>query len=253
MTLTGDSGTPVSNSYIAKMASDNKKFVSSWNEELPKSDYDNFQFQVNAELSKIQTAIPVKVLAVNATGVAPVGFVDCQPLVTQLTVSGQPVSQGTITNLPYMRLQGGENAVVIDPSVGDIGLAIFASRDVSGVKNARKESPPSSRRQYSLNDGFYVGGFLNKAPKQYIFFKQDGIVIHTPTKVTIEAPEKVVMDTPLLEIHGRMVMTGQKGSGASTSGGISNTGGTIESNGIVLETHVHRGVTSGGSNTGEPV
>ena len=64
---------------------------------------------------------------------------------------------------------------------------------------------------------------------------------------------KITMDTPLVEITGQMVQTGAKGSGATTYGGLTNTGGTISSNGIVLETHVYGGVQSGGSNTGTPI
>lgn len=45
---------------------------------------------------------------------------------------------------------------------------------------------------------------------------------------------------------------GTGGTGATITGGIKNTGGTIESNGIVLETHTHPGVESGGSSTGQP-
>ena len=234
------------------MASNNNKFVSSWNENLPKSDYENFIYQVQQEMKKMETCLPVKVLAVSGGGLAPVGYVDVQPLVQQLTVANQPVSQGTITNLPYFRLQGGSNAIIIDPVVGDIGLACFASRDVSGVKNVKGESPPSSRRQYSLNDGFYIGGFLNRTPVQYIQFGQDGIKIYSPTRITAEAPE-ILLDTPLVKITGQMVQTGDKGSGATTHGGITNTGGTISSNGVVLETHVHDSVASGSSNTGRPV
>ena len=45
---------------------------------------------------------------------------------------------------------------------------------------------------------------------------------------------------------------GSGGVGATITGGIKNTGGQIESNGIVLETHVHTGVEPGGGNTGGP-
>lgn len=45
---------------------------------------------------------------------------------------------------------------------------------------------------------------------------------------------------------------GSGGVGATITGGIRNTGGQIESNGIVLETHVHGGVETGGGNTGGP-
>ena len=42
------------------------------------------------------------------------------------------------------------------------------------------------------------------------------------------------------------------GGTATITGGIKNTGGRIESNGIVLETHVHGGVETGGGNTSGP-
>lgn len=42
------------------------------------------------------------------------------------------------------------------------------------------------------------------------------------------------------------------GGTATITGGIKNTGGQIESNGIVLETHTHTGVEPGGGSTGQP-
>lgn len=236
---------------MTAMASDNK-FVSSWNEQLPKSDYETFIYQIQQELKKMETCLPVKVLAVSGGGLAPVGYVDVQPLVQQLTVANQPVSQGTITNLPYFRLQGGSNAVIIDPEVGDIGLACFASRDVSGVKNVKGESPPSSRRQYSLNDGFYIGGFLNKTPVQYIQFGQDGIKIYSPTKLTLEAPQ-ILIDSPIIQVTGNFAQTGTKGQHSTFSGNIVTTGGDVVADDISLQNHVHKGVTPGSGNTGEPV
>ena len=198
------------------------------------------------------TALPVKVTAVSAGGTGLVGTVDCIPLVKGMCANSQTFEYPEIHNAPYFRLQGGTNGVVCDPEVGDIGIAIFASRDISGVKRARGEAPCGSYRRFSLSDAFYVGGTLNGALSQFLSFESGGIRIVSPTKVTIVAPE-VDMDTPLLTVQGQMVMTGAKGSGASTSGGITNTGGTVSSNGIVLDTHVHKGVTSGSSNTGTPV
>ena len=45
---------------------------------------------------------------------------------------------------------------------------------------------------------------------------------------------------------------GAGGAGATIRGGIQNTGGTISSNGIVLDTHVHGGVRTGSGNTSGP-
>lgn len=224
------------------------------------SAYNELVFQVNAIMKRVNTCMPVQVTAVKAGGLGPVGFVDVQVIVTQLTGNNTVVANPSISNVPYFRLQGGKNAIVIDPQVGDIGIACFCQRDISSVKSIRAIAPPGSHRMFSFSDAVYLGGMLNGTPEQYIKFDGSGIEVYSPTKITCMAPEilleaesRVTMDTPLVQITGQMVQTGARGSGAQTSGGITNTGGTISSNGVVLETHVHSGVTSGGANTGTPV
>ena len=224
------------------------------------SDYNELVFQIHSVLKRVNTCMPVQVTAVNAGGLGPVGFVDVQVMVTQLTGNNTVIANPSISNVPYFRLQGGKNAIIIDPQVGDIGVACFCQRDISSVKKIRAAAPPGSHRTFSFSDAVYFGGSLNGTPEQYIRFDDSGITVYSPTKITCTAPEilleaesSVTMDTPLVQITGQMVQTGAKGSGAQTSGGITNTGGTISSNGITLETHVHGGVQSGGSNTGTPV
>ena len=72
----------------------------------------------------------------------------------------------------------------------------------------------------------------------------------------------LTVDAPLSTFTGDVVVDGgitwkgdAKGDGgpATFDGGIENANGDITSDGISLETHVHSGVTSGGSNTGGPV
>ncbi len=145
-------------------------------------------FHIMQEILKIQTNLPVQVKSVSGGGLAPVGYVDAQILVDQIDGFGKSIDHAIIVNLPYFRLQGGANAVVIDPEVGDIGLACFSSRDISVFKNARKKSPPGSWRNHDLSDAFYFGGFLNAAPSQYIQFSSSGIKIYSPTKIDVEAP-----------------------------------------------------------------
>lgn len=226
------------------MASNNN-FDSSWNEILPKSDYDTFIYQVQSVLEKMQTALPVQVVSVSGTGTSPVGVVDVRPLVTQLTVAGTPVPQGLLTNVPYCRIQGGSNAFIVDPEPGDIGIAVFASRDISGVKNAKRMSPPSSRRMYSISDAMYIGGILNGAPSQWVYINANG-------EINVKATKKIVLDAPLIEIHGNLTQTGKAGQTATFIGGINNTGGDIVSDGISLVHHVHPGVSRGSSKTDEP-
>ena len=133
------------------------------------SDYNELQFVIRQRLADIQTALPVEIVAVKD------GFVDVKPIVQQLSADGSVIDHGVIYNIPYFRLQGGVNGIIIDPAVGDIGLCVFCSRDISGVKNARKNAPPSSRRMHSFSDGVYIGGILNDAPTRKIVFDDSGI------------------------------------------------------------------------------
>nr|DAN96667.1 MAG TPA: baseplate protein [Caudoviricetes sp.] len=211
-------------------------------------------------MRNLYAALPVRVIRVKYGGLAPVGFVDIQPLPKQIDPGGQPMDYPMIANVPYFRLQGGKNAIIIDPQEGDIGVAVFSSRDISGVKRARGEAVVGSYRRMNLSDAIYSGGILNQTPQQYVMFSDSGITVYSPTKITCVAPDivleganSITADTPLFKITGQMVQTGAKGSGAQTQGGITNTGGTISSNGKVLETHVHSGVQTGGGNTGQPV
>lgn len=217
-----------------------------------------FEALFNMLLGKNQTITLVKVVAVNATGVAPVGTVSVQPMVHQLDGAGNIYPLGVIHDVPYFRLQGGSNAVICDPVVGDIGFCGFASRDISTVKRNKAASAPGSRRQYAWSDGLYIGGFLNGAPSQYVHFTGSGIVIKSPTKITLEAPE--------IEVNGQTVTTTANSVSTQTAtfsvsatstaqftgGGGIDSDGDIKSSGISLKTHTHSGVTTGGGNTGGP-
>lgn len=140
--------------------------------------------------AKINTMTVVKVQAVtNSGGVSAVGFVDVLPLVNQLDGKGKAVPHKTVYHLPYFRLQGGADAIILDPKVGDIGMAGFCNRDISSVKSAKKQSNPGSYRRFDMSDGLYFGGFLNGTPEQYIAFTEDGIKVVSPTKIIVQAPE----------------------------------------------------------------
>ena len=153
------------------------------------SDFNADHYMFQQLLARVATCMLVKVLGVtNTGGLSTVGYVDAQAMVNQVDGADNGTPHGRMHNLPYMRIQGGTNAVIIDPAVGDIGLACFASRDISTVKNTRNFANPGSRRRYSMADGCYIGGFLNGIPTQYIQFLASGINIVSPGTVTIQAP-----------------------------------------------------------------
>ncbi len=177
-------------------------------------------FIIQQTLAKMQTVTLVKVVAVSG-GTGPVGSVDVQPLVNMVSGAGQGQEHGTIQSLPYMRMQGGANAIVMDPKIGDIGICAFASRDISAVKASKAPSNPGSNRRFNWSDGLYLGGTLNGTPEHLVTFADDGIHITTPLTIFLE---------------GNVVHTG-----------------TFISNGIdVGSDHRHTEVQTGSGETGPP-
>lgn len=149
-------------------------------------EYNQFSFIVERMLNDLHTATLVQIEScTNSGGVTPVGFVDVHPLVNQISGDGTPVKHGIIHHIPYLRIQGGQNAIILDPQRGDIGICLFAERDISSVKTNKTESNPGSYRKYNWSDGLYIGGVLNGSPNQYIEFSSTGIDITSPYKIRL--------------------------------------------------------------------
>lgn len=165
-------------------------------------------FVFQSLLQKVQTASLVKIIScTNDGGVTPVGTVVVQPLVFQLTGrSLQAVPHGQIYNVPYFRLQGGQNAIILDPQQDDIGLAVFCSRDIANVKAdpegavANGGAPPGSLGMFDWADGLYLGGFLNGEPTQYVEFSATGVNVVSPTKITLQAPTVEIDASTLFKV-----------------------------------------------------
>ena len=215
----------------------------------------------------------VKVMGVtNAGDISPVGFVDLLPLVNQIDGVGNIEPHGTIYHCPYFRLQGGANAVIIDPQVGDIGWAGFADRDISSVVATKGQATPGSRRMFDMADAVYFGGMLNGAPTQYIAFSASGIALTSPTKVTISAPlvevdasTSFTVNSPQSNFSGTVIiqgllswLSGMTGSGGGATSaaitGVVRFIGSVFANGKNIDdTHEHSGVQPGSGNSGPVV
>lgn len=205
------------------------------------SESNMLDFAVRSIVGRLATATLVMVKAVTNTGdVAAVGLIDVQPLVAQLDGKGKPTPHGIIHNVPYARVQGGTAAFILDPKVGDIGIAVFASRDISSVKSSKKAANPGSRRRFDWADALYVGGVLNGVPEQYIRFTSTG-------DVEIKPAEKVTI-LGKLDVQGDVTIEGDASSNGTITGAVDVKGG-----GKSLKTHVHSGVAPGGGTSGPPV
>jgi hypothetical protein len=207
-------------------------YVGQANPETRASDYNVLDFVISQKIKDLATSMPVQVVAVSGGGLDSIGYVDIQPLVQLIAGEDSPMNRGVIPNVPYFRYQGGVNAIIIDPKVGDVGIAVFSSRDISTVKSANKLTdvsrlaPPGSRRQYDFSDAMYIGGLLNAIPTRYIQFTDTGIIIEANDQLTINSNVSI--------------------NGDLTISGTTKTGGNIN-----LNTHHHSDPQGG--NTGGPI
>lgn len=170
-------------------------------------------FIVQSVLGRARTCVLVKVMAIEAAGeVAAVGMLDAMPLVNQVDGIGNSTPHATIFNLPYFRMQGGSNAIIMDPQVGDIGVAVIADRDSSAVKSTKGQANPGSKRRFDLADGMYFGGFLNGVPDQYIQFTDDGVKVSDKNGNVVNMVATGIELTPSsglpVTVNGNIVVTG---------------------------------------------
>ncbi len=133
-------------------------------------------FLIKRILAFVRTAALVRVDAVYGGGTEGIGTVDVTQLVNLIDGIGNGSDSAQIFGLPFGRIQGGSNAFICDPVVGDVGVAVFADRDISVVKaNNGAKSNPGSRRQHQNSDGIYLFSVIGSGPTQYVEFTSEGI------------------------------------------------------------------------------
>ncbi len=247
----------------------------------------------NSIKNTVNTAILVRVDEVEPAGSdAKSGKLTCTPLVSQYDTRGNVLEASQIFDIPYMRYQGGVAAIVCDPCVGDIGLAIFAQQDISlvGETGSAIGVQPASFRSYDMADGLYIGGFLNQQPEIWLELNQEGIAtLHAPTKVIIEAPDISLqaensielkaknidiqaeialsatttnlsanisaassIQSPSTQVTGVTTFVGLTNLQAISLQGIANISEDIVVDDISFKAHTHGNVQNGGGSTGTP-
>jgi hypothetical protein len=209
------------------------------------SEFNAQTFLIQSILSGVHTCTLVKVIScTNSGGLTPVGTVNVQPLVNQVDGAGNKTDHAVIYSCPYFRLQGGVNAVIIDPGPGDIGIMVFADRDISTVITTKAQANPGSNSRCSMSDGLYIGGALNGTPNQFVQFTSAGITVTTPGTFTVNAAA-ITLNGPVTATSTIVADTSVTaplvtGSTNVTFGGKSGIG------------HTHGGVQPGSGNTGAP-
>lgn len=202
------------------------------------------EFIINSLIGRVGTVTICRVVKVKGGGVSPVGFVDIVPMVLQVDGAGNAFDNATVFNVPYFRYQGGSNAVIIDPKVGDIGICLVASRDISKVKRTKKDATPDTKRQYDMADSLYIGGILNGAPSQYIHFLESGINVVSTGEINMKGT-KVILDAPV-ETTSTIIAAGD-----ITDNTGSGNAQTMASMRVTYNGHTHK-ANGEYSNTNEP-
>lgn len=222
--------------------------------------------QIASNIQKINTVFLAKIISVSTDGTEGTKTVTAQPLICQIDANGNALPSPKLVEIPHYRVQAGTGAFVINPHVGDIGVFVCAKRDISKIKNGVNDpQTPASFRSFDLADSIMIATIHTEKASTYIYIDPDSgtieikapesLTVNTAT-ATINASGSTSINSPETTISGHVTIKGglsvSGGEGAQVDGSISASG-DITSGNISLQSHVHSGVTSGGSNTGTPV
>lgn len=222
--------------------------------------------QIASNIQKINTVFLAKIISVSTEGTEGTKTVTAQPLICQIDANGNALPSPKLVEIPHYRVQAGAGAFVVNPHVGDIGVFVCAKRDISKIKNGVNDpQTPASFRSFDLADSIMIATIHTETASTYIYIDPDSgtieikapesLTVNTAT-ATINASGSTSINSPETTISGHVTIKGglsvSGGEGAQVDGSISASG-DITSGNISLQSHVHSGVTSGGSNTGTPV
>lgn len=190
---------------------------------------------IASHVNQIGPSMLVQVETVENGGTSITGKVTVRPMVQQQDALSRTRPHELIHSVPYLRIQGGTSALIIDPRPGDIGFIIISGRDHTHAVTTRRPSPPASFRQFSMQDCVYVGGFLNNGPDQFIQATDDGWRIVTPGSISIEAQGAVTLNASSIRASCDIM-----------------TDGDVRAGNVSLKQHVHGGVQAGSETSSPP-
>ena len=216
---------------------------------------------IRKSMQDMHNMLPAQVVAYNSGN----NTATVQPLISVIDTANNQTIRVQIT-VPVLQMGGGGFVLLFPIKAGDLGWIKSNDRDISIFKQSKQQSAPNTERFHDFADSVFIpdnmlngvsrGGATTDCTLQSI----DG----TTTiglgegKVTITCPTEIIMNTPLVTIAGQLV-SGTNPSYTQTAtfnGNITTTGDIVAGEGssnISLQSHVHSGVTMGGSDTGIPV
>ena len=171
-------------------------------------EFNTLTFLIQQMMSRLNVATLAKVVAVYPGGTGVVGTVDILPLVNQVAGDGTLIPHTTIFNVPYFRLQGGSNAVIVDPGISDIGFVVFADRDFSTVQDTHAQAAPGSARRFDMADALYIGGWCaNQTPINFVQINNSAINVTASSASTVTV--SVGGSTSFIMTNGNVVINAE--------------------------------------------
>lgn len=199
-----------------------------------------FRLVLEKFLQKTDDMLPAKVIAYDRAS----NRATVLPLIYMVTTSNERINRAQVASVPVLQLGGGGFVLSFPIQAGDLGWIKATDRDISLFKQSYENSGPNTQRKHTFEDSMFIPDVMmrgvaisdegavtlqNLAGTVKVALNEDSVTISSPTTITIEAGEQVIIDTPLLTCTGE-----------------SNVGG------IDFSTHVHTGVDAGPDESGGP-
>ena len=184
-----------------------------------------------------------------------------RPAVMAKKSNGESLAQDFIYDVPVRFCGGGGYAVNLPLQKGDAGWLIFCDRDIANFKNARAVVPSNTNRMHAQEDPFFLPDAMQTVniagedQGRAVFQTLDGsnkISIGTSDvkvdtqKLTINAAQEVVINTPNMTVTGNLtveqIIKSLKEVIVMTASAVS----------VSLSKHLHGGVLTGSSFTTGP-
>uniref|UniRef100_UPI0035C6AB7F phage baseplate assembly protein V n=1 Tax=Serratia quinivorans TaxID=137545 RepID=UPI0035C6AB7F len=168
--------------------------------------------------------------------------------------------------LHWLTCRAGRTRTWWAPSIGEqvLLLAIGGELDTAfvlpGIYSDDFPAPSASAEAYhvSFPDGAVIeyepqNGALSVTGIATADVSASTSVNVTAPTVTVNASQKINLNAPVVECSNQLVTgTIQIKEGGKMTGDLNHSGGSITSNGVVVHTHTHGGVETGGGQTDKP-
>ena len=228
-------------------------------------------------MRQLRVSMPCEVVRYNSKR----QMVDVRIVQPEIDLAGNNIPMPVITNIPVSFVRCGNSHITHPISKGDTGFIVFADRDISSWVETNNKSVVDSARTHSMQDSYFVPGIVgggNNANPNDVEIKYNNTTIHlrkngdvdinTPSKVNVNASNVIINSETTnngnVQINGNLTVSQMLTTGGFTSLGTSG-GGTAQFTGSInvtddviasnvsLNSHLHSGVQSGTSNTGQPI